>query len=162
MEMPKLIPVPIKTKGKNVFARMWAWITVIRKWEVAENWTYILSDGKKIIIPASFIFDGASIPRPLWGILSPTGMLLIQGLIHDFGYRYNYLWVIDTKGNIEKEMAPKNKERKHWDKLFRQVGEEVNGMKVINFLAWIVLSVLGIFAYNSNRKRNENDIIPKI
>ncbi len=31
-------------------------------------------------------------------ILSPTGVLFIPGLIHDFAYRYDYLWAVNSKG----------------------------------------------------------------
>jgi hypothetical protein len=43
-----------------------------------------LKDGTEIILPADFELDGASIPRIFWGILSPVGLLLIPGLIHDY------------------------------------------------------------------------------
>ena len=45
----------------------------------------------------------------LWFFLSPTGLLLIPGLFHDYGYRYDQLWHLDTKGNISPfPKPPKN------------------------------------------------------
>jgi len=103
MKMPKLIPLPIKTKDKNFFAQMLIWITEVRTWEIVEDWEYDLPDGKKVVVPSGFVFDGASIPRPLWVILSPTGLLLIPGLIHDFGYRFDYIWIVGSDGYVYKD-----------------------------------------------------------
>ena len=91
---------------KSIFLRIWRWITSIRKWKLTEDWEFKLPyDEPVIIIPKGFVFDGASIPRPLWGILSPTGLLLIPGLIHDFAYRYDYLWALDSEGRAYLDAA---------------------------------------------------------
>ena len=58
---------------------------------MARDFEYTLPDGREIVIPEGFVFDGASVPRLLWGLLSPTGLLLIGGLVHDFGYRFDLL-----------------------------------------------------------------------
>ena len=161
MEMPVIIPLPIETKGKGFFQKIWAWITEVRSWKLAENWEYELK-GTRIVIPKGFIFDGASIPRPLWGILSPTGLLLIPGLIHDFGYRFDYLWAVipDTESGYIKihEQAG----QKYWDEVFYYLGMEINGIKTINFIAWLALSTMGFLAWNANRKRNYQDIDPSL
>lgn len=158
MQMPKLMPLPIKTKGKHFFARIWVWITRIRTWEVVEDWAYTLSNGTQIVIPKGFVFDGASIPRPLWAILSPTGLLLVPGLIHDFGYRYDYMWTSDTKGNVYK--IHEGAGQAFWDQIFFREGERVNGMKMINWLAWLALSTMGWMAWSANRKRIAADLQP--
>lgn len=159
MVMPILEPIPIKTRGKSFLKKVWIWITSVRKWKLVENWEYELN-GEKIVIPKDFIFDGASVPRILWGVLSPTGLLLIQGLIHDFGYRYDYLWKVDPEATNGYIKAYKNSGQKYWDKLFYKVGRDVNDMNIINYLAWTVLSTFGGFAWSANRKRNEKDINP--
>lgn len=159
MNMPKMTPIIIKTKNKSLGRQLRAWIGGIRKWEVVEDWDYTLPNGQKIVIPAGFEFDGASIPRPLWAILSPTGLLLIPGLIHDFGYRYDYIWTYDSKGNVFK--GDQGEGQDHWDTLFYDVGMAVNDMEEVNFMAWIALSLFGKLAWKSNRCKNENDIFPK-
>jgi len=159
MEMPKLIPLPIKTKGKKCFKRVWAWITEVRSWELAENWEYNF-EGQCIVIPKGFKFDGASIPRPLWGVLSPIGLLLIPGLIHDFGYRYDYLWIKDSNEELGYKKVKIKDGQKKWDAMFYRVGKKVNGMQLINGLAWTALSTMGCFAWRANRKRNEDEVFP--
>jgi hypothetical protein len=159
MDMPVLSPVPIRTKNETLFIQLWRWITSIRSWQLTEDWKYRF-EGKEIIIPKGFEFDGASIPRPLWFLLSPTGLLLIPGLIHDFGYRYDYLWVADEGSESGYSKCFDEKGRKFWDEMFLRVGQEVNGITVINFLAWLALFLLGFFAWNSNRNNNDDDIYP--
>ncbi len=161
MDMPILTPVPIKTKNRTFCTRFYRWITYVRKWRVVENWHYTLADGSVIVIPKNFVFDGASIPKPLWFLLSPTGLLLIPGLIHDFAYRYDYLWMVKNEnGTTQYEKYQHNAGRYYWDKLFKTVGQNVNGMKIINTLASTALFMAGGCAWEKNRKRNAADISP--
>lgn len=46
--------------------------------------------GQHFIIPAAYEFDGATVPRPLWGIFSPLGVAFEAASLHD--------WLYDTKG----------------------------------------------------------------
>lgn len=159
MEMPQLIPIPIKTKDERVWVRIWRWITSIRKWELVDDWEYKLpGDQPVIVIPKGFVFDGASIPRPLWGVLSPTGLLLIPGLIHDFAYRYDYLWALDAQGRVYK--YKENAGQWVWDSLFRRVGIEVNGIALIDTLAWAALVLLGWLSWMLNSRRKDPEIRP--
>ena len=157
--MPVLRPWPIETKGCGLSKRLWRWVTTVRQWEVVENWEYSLPNGgPRIIIPKGFLFDGASIPRPLWGVLSPIGLLLIPGLIHDFAYRYDYLWAKEADGTIYK--YGKGRGQHFWDTIFKDVGKAVNGMAVIDTLGWATLSVAGWWAWRSNRKLNTPELLP--
>jgi hypothetical protein len=151
--MPKLLPVPIPTaKHETWLPKILTWMFNIRKWELTENWRYQLNEKDEIIIPKGFEFDGASIPRPLWGILSPVGLLLIPGLIHDFGYRHNQLWKIDKEG----EIIPfqKNSGRPYWDDLLFKVSLKINGLVLINLLAWIALTFGGSYTWEKRRKNH--------
>lgn len=96
----------------------------MRNWELAKAWKYKMNNGTTIVIPAKFVFDGASIPKPLWGILSHAGLLLIPGLIHDYAYRHDQLWKLDENGNVVEHL--KGAGRKVWDDLFEEIGNEVN------------------------------------
>ncbi len=159
MNMPKMIPIPIKTQGKSKLVKFWRWLTFIRKWELTEDWKYQLpSDKTEIIIPKGLVFDGASIPRPLWMLLSPTGLLFIPGLIHDFGYRYDYLWTTDSSGKLVK--YKENSGRKFWDDLFWQVNLKVNDMVLIGSLACLALYLFGWWSWWSNRRKKETEIKP--
>ena len=151
IEMQFLKPVPIPTRGVGRFRALWRWIRVVRKWELTAQWQYVLSDKTKIVIPARFEFDGASIPRPFWAILSPVGLLLIPGLIHDFAYRFDFLLEQPSDGGPLKKYRP-DSGRRFWDRLFRDVAIEVNGFKIINSIAWVALRIGGRWAWNKRRR----------
>lgn len=153
-EMPALIPIPIPTKKqKNWLHKLLAFIFKIRRWELAENWCYQLNEEDKIIIPKGFEFDGASIPKIFWAILSPTGLLLIPGLLHDYGYKHNQIWKLGPNDVI----VPFKKEagKDYWDQLFKDVGDKVNGVFLVNVIAWIAVAVGGDGAWNKHRRENK-------
>ena len=194
LKMPELKPVPIATE-KHGFT---VWLHSVRTWELTENWKYTLpvsctgGKGVKIVIPKGFVFDGASIPRPFWAILHPSGLLLIPALVHDFAYRCGFLWeitaekstdketftrthvrkiegeIVEKKETIEKETVTENPGevrryrhesgckkdepgcRKSWDKLFKEIGDEVNGVKGVNWVAWLAVYAFGCSAWKKN------------
>ena len=88
--MPKLRPIPIATAGKGFWGAIWMWLMGTRHWEVADDWAFKIG-GEGYIIPQGFQFDGASIPKFLHTWLSPTGVLLMGGLVHDYAYKYETL-----------------------------------------------------------------------
>ena len=156
--MPVLRPIPIPTVERTLLMRIVVWLHQVREWEVAENWEFTLPDGTPIVIHQGFRFDGASIPRLLWVILSPTGLLLIQGLIHDYAYRYGQLWQVE---NGAVQPYGQGESRTTWDHLFRQTGRQVNGMSFINFAAWLCVYIGGYCAWCSNRTNNEQPVVPQ-
>ena len=149
LEMPILRPILIRTREVGYLKALWNWITKIRKWELIEQWQFELPDKTSVVIPAGFKFDGASIPRPFWFILSPTGLLLIPGLIHDFGYDYDFLLKPKTEGTFPRYQQGAGQH--YWDRLFREVAIAVNGFKIINWIAWVALWAFGWFAWRSRR-----------
>ena len=155
-KMPCLRPLPIPTvKRQNMFSRLLVWIFEVRKWELEKPWTFTLQDGTTIVFNRGFTFDGASVPRPLWILLSPVGLLLIPGLIHDYGYRFRQLWQVTDDGSVEPYMS--GQKRKHWDNLFRQVSRQVNGIAIVGGFAWLALKLFGCFAWKRCRK---NEVPP--
>jgi hypothetical protein len=118
-----------------------------------QNWRFKLDNGIEIVLPKGFKFDGASVPRIFWAILSPVGLLLIPGLIHDYGYRFNQIWHLNANGEIEPYM--KQAGRKAWDNLFQSVGIQVNGFALIDFIAWVGVRAGGCFAWRKHRKEHE-------
>lgn len=153
MNMPKVRPVPIKTKDKGFFRATWTWIRLTRKWEVIEEYRYTLKDGTTVLIPEGFIFDGASIPKLLRGILSPTGLLFIPGLLHDYAYKHNQLLMTGLGKQIKSYMP--NAGKMFWDKMFREEANRVNGMSAINWAAWSGLFVGGHFTWWQHRRRQK-------
>ena len=140
--------------------RVLVWLFDIRKWQLLQNWHFKLENGIEIVLHEDFTFDGASILRIFWFLLSPVGLLLIPGLIHDYGYRYDQIWQKNANGEIEPYM--KEAGRKAWDDHFRTVGLQVNGFAGIDFIAWLGLRIGGCFAWHKHRQTNESPVPPRL
>lgn len=152
--MPKLRPLKIKTAGKGFWGAIWMWLTGTRHWEVADDWQFTIM-GEDYIIPQGFRFDGASIPKFLHTWLSPTGVLLMGGLIHDYAYKYATLLKSDQKETMGKIT------QKQADQIFRDINIEQNGFHFLNYLAYYALRLGGWVAWNGHRKRNEEVEVSK-
>ena len=158
--MPQLKPVPIATNGLPLLLRIWALLTTVRKWEVVKDWRMMLPNGVIIVIPKGFIFDGASVPKPLWFLLSPVGLLLVAGLVHDFAYRYGYLWQAGAEAQTYTKYVHGGGKHYDWDELFLGINLEVNGMIITDHIASLLLAMFGSIAWEKNRNLKSPEISP--
>ena len=144
-EYPLMKPLRIATKGKGFFRMILMWLLGVRHWEIAEDFNYEIN-GDKFVIPAGFKFDGASIPKFLHTFLSPVGVLLMGGLVHDYAYKYETLLKInkaETMGVLTQKKA---------DQIFRDINIEINGFYLMNQLAYYSLRLGGFLAWRKHRK----------
>ena len=144
-DYPVMRPIRIATKGKGFFKMILMWILGTRHWEIANDFEYELN-GTKYVIPAGFKFDGASIPKFLHTFLSPVGVLLLGGLVHDYAYKYAALQ--------PKKGAVLLLNQKKSDEIFRDINIEINGFYFMNYLAYWSLRLGGFMAWNKHRKVN--------
>lgn len=79
-QMPTLRPVPIVTDGQSLLRRLWGEVAGFRKWVLVEDFDASLPDGQAIHIPAGFVFNGPSIPRPIWSLLGIAVLFILLGL----------------------------------------------------------------------------------
>ena len=159
--MPVLVPLPIPTKNQpSPLHKLVVFVTKIRRWKLAENWKFKLNNGITIVIPEGFEFDGASIPKIFWALLSPTGLLLLPGLIHDYGYRYDQIWKVEKDGSFV--AYEKNAGKEYWDNLFQEVGDQVNAVFLINLIAKLAVLVGGRRTWDKYRVIGEEAKPPKI
>ena len=143
-EMPKMQPVSIPTASKGFWGAILLWLTGTRQWVITEDFHYSLG-GVGYKIPAGFQFDGASVPKFLATFLSPVGVLLMGGLVHDYGYKYATLMKKDGSN-----IGPRD--QKYMDGLFRDICIEVNGFYALNYLAYWALRLAGFVAWNGHKK----------
>lgn len=146
-ELPHMRPIRIPTKDKGFWGAVWLWIMTVRNWTIMKDFHYTIN-GEKYVIPAGFTFDGASVPKFLASFLSPVGVLLIGGLVHDYGYKYKTLLKADKKSTCGE------KDQKWMDETFRDINIQVNGFHFLNYLAYWALRIGGFVAWNGHRKRN--------
>ena len=145
-DYPHMKPIKIPTKGKGFWTAIMLWVFGTRRWEITKDFHYSLN-GENFIIPKGFKFDGASVPKFLAQFLSPVGLLLIGGLIHDYGYKYETL--------LRKNKTTNGIRSQKWmDKTFRDINIEVNGFYFLNYLAYWALRLGGWVAWNKHRKVN--------
>ena len=146
-EMPNLRPIVIETKGRGFWGSTWQWFRSTRLWELTKDWHYTIDD-VEYVVPKGFQFDGASGPKFLRTFFSPVGIMLIGGLVHDYGYKYETLLLKGKK----KTIGIKN--QKWMDEVFRDININVNGFYVFNLLSYYSLRLAGFIAWNGHRKRN--------
>tara|TARA_B100000003_G_scaffold97191_1_gene87092 strand:- start:1347 stop:1937 length:591 start_codon:yes stop_codon:yes gene_type:complete len=146
-EYPHMKPIRIATKDKGFWSAVIMWLLGGRRWEISKDFVYELN-GVKYVIPKGFTFDGASVPKFLATFLSPVGVLLLGGLIHDYAYKYAALKPALQKSSI---LVLNQKQA---DKIFRDINIEVNGFYFLNYLAYWALRLGGWLAWNGHRKRN--------
>jgi len=63
------------------------------RYVLMEEYTYTWSESGalfRITVPRGFEYDGASVPRLLWGVtgLRPDGLIRAAALVHDFVYAF--------------------------------------------------------------------------
>ena len=145
-DYPHMKPIRIATKGKGFWGALMLWVFGTRHWEVAKDFNYSINK-QNFVIPKGFKFDGASVPKFLAQFLSPVGVLLIGGLIHDYGYKYETLLLKNGK-------TIGIRSRQWMDKTFRDINIEVNGFYFLNYLAYWALRLGGWVAWNKHRKIN--------
>lgn len=147
--MPILKPLPILTANQDdTLDKLIVMIFSIRKWQLQKAFVFE-HRGRHFVIPAGFEFDGASIPKILWAIVSPVGLFLIPGLIHDFGYRYNGIFVLNEQSEPVWDTSISNQEE--WDDLFQDIGDDVNQFPLLNAIANFALWLGGFAAWTNWR-----------
>jgi len=146
-EMPHMRPILIPTRDRGFFGAVWMWLLGTRHWEITKDFHYSLSK-EEFVIPAGFQFDGASVPKFLSAWLSPVGVLLVGGLVHDYAYKYQTLLKKNKKTSLGKIT------QKDADIIFRDINIEQNGFVLLNKLAYWALRIGGFVAWNGHRKRD--------
>ncbi len=77
-----------------------------REWEIVDDYTY-RGASFHITVEASFVYNGASIPRMFWRVIGPpmAGKYAHATLLHDWLYRNKGYMRGDTWVSISRERA---------------------------------------------------------
>lgn len=143
-EYPILQPIKIATAGKGFWTMIQIWLFGSRKWKVAKDFKYRL-DGESYVIPKGFTCDLASTPKFLHFILSPSGLLMLAGLVHDHAFKHASLLKADKKTTMKLD-------QKKADEIFLDINLQINGFYLLNKLAFWSLRLAGFAAWNKHRK----------
>ena len=174
----RLEMLPIKTVGKPVYAKYWAWLMEPRRVRVLEPFNVPRPQGGYYVIPGGFEFDGGSIPRWLlvvvvlinqimgidgvlaWVLMSLVlvglmlerfGLMLSAYAVHDFAVRYGCLRAADGRFETVDTVASANR-------IMRRVNFATNDMILLGWVAHLAV-VLGAWrAWRSYR--NDYNVVP--
>jgi len=145
--------------------------TLQSDWKICiSNITYCKEINGEIVIPREvdnklIHFDGASVPFP-WivsflslGILRPLGVMLTASIVHDFAFKFGWLFV-QEKGNPDSRRREEVR-REDVDKLFRDTITTVNRLYIVGWLAWYFVRLGWFFGVPYAGKRfNVKDGVP--
>jgi hypothetical protein len=89
------------------------------------KYPHIDDDFPGILVPAGYITNGASVPKVLRDIISPTGYLFRAAVVHDYLY---YSKIVS---------------RRKADNIFRKIVLDDTGSRLLAYGIWIALRVSG-------------------
>lgn len=115
-------------------------------WAVAEPLTYYTKDGDTIRLPAGFVTDLASIPRPATALFIPSGGYSLAAVFHDLLYA--------TKGTAVWKDHPAGISRKPYtraeaDRILLQAMEDLNVGRFTRFCIWAAVRLGGAAGWGS-------------
>lgn len=146
VSLPILQPLPIPTRDLVWYLAYFNWLFYRRDYRLHEDWYYRLPTGELICICAGFVFDGASIPRFAWLFLTPIGILLIPGLLHDYAYKHKRLPAPDGSAAVAYNT------RRSADRMFLEVCHITNGLLLLDLLCTLIVRLFGGIAWRKHRR----------
>jgi hypothetical protein len=107
-----------------------------RRWQILADFVYESPKHGTITVPAGFITDLNSIPRPLWWVSTPADFPH-TGVLHDFVYATHRLSRADA------------------DHLYREALDAEGAHKFRRVTRWLTLRAFGWMAYRKHQKNEE-------
>lgn len=142
----------IETKEISFLKRIWRFFSFRRKFEVMENYILWWEELQMfVLIPKTFIYDGASVPKLLGTFYSTVGVLFLGAGPHDIGYRYEGLFLINP---ITGELVFQRMSKRTLDDLFDNMCKKETGMSFASRLAKNTVRFIGILPWKKYRKEN--------
>lgn len=76
-----------------------------RRWTFTHPWQVELEYYGWVTIPKGFITDGATVPRILYWLFSPTGALFVPSLVHDYCLVNHALHTVNGPVGVDNDTA---------------------------------------------------------
>lgn len=103
-------------------------------------------------VPAGFISDGLSVPKPLRILFDPLGVSVLPAVLHDYLVRYRV--GLDARG----QLVASGLSRRECDARFRRAAARINGMPDYAALLWIAVRVGGWIPWRNHRRRDRTGV----
>ena len=154
---PIIQPIKLYTLGQSWFKKFTKSLKS-RTWRLIGDYRlYVPEHEKEYFAPKGFVLNLASVPRFLWPILPPDGLLLVPSVFHDFGYAYGGLIFRHVgTGGVCDSICFVKMSRKEIDQHLAYVGKEINDIKILPIISYVFLRMFGLIAWNRHRKKNRN------
>lgn len=110
------------------------------QWILVESFRCQLSDGYVLTIPAGYIFDGHSVPRPFWAVFPPFGRDIVSALVHDYLYEYG------ASVGYKRAFAD-------YQHLYFSLKPEYNISRIRSYGAWVAIRLFGFVFWHFGQKR---------
>ena len=119
---------------------------------LSEDYTYSYS--LMVAIPMGFVWDGASVPRWLWGVsgIRPDGLIRAAALVHDWWYRGSPLLPDGLRHSVPG--CKMTLCRKDADDLFYKISREAGVPRRQAWRAYLAVRMFGKKAWNQRRKKS--------
>lgn len=91
IERPRVIVVPTEQRTQQAppLIRHWTWGQKKGLWELGENYAVQMREPEGNVIfriDQGYLYNLASVPRPIWPLINPFELSTLAPLIHDFLY----------------------------------------------------------------------------
>lgn len=109
-----------------------------RLWRLEQPLQYDIGElgsGRTVVVPAGFVTDGASVPRPLWSVLPTWGRYSRAAVIHDFLCR----------AVAEGKPHPQAPDRKTADAIFYEAMAVCGVNGAVRLTMWAAVRAAGMF-----------------
>jgi Protein of unknown function (DUF1353) len=110
------------------------------EWRLERDYMY-RDRATRIRIPAGFVFDLSSVPRPFWSLIAPFELSIVAPLLHDVLYRHG--------GNLPPKWVkpPRTYTRAEVDRMFRRIMEAEEVSRWRRVLAYWAVRLFGRLAW---------------
>ena len=105
-------------------------------WKLLSPFTYYM-DGEYVRVPAGYVTDFATVPRILWGLVSPWGEYGRASVVHDY-------LCSDKKVTNTKTQEIRICTRKEADKIFLEAMKDLNVNVVVCYAMYFSVRVFAI------------------
>jgi hypothetical protein len=111
-----------------------------RSWVLySPDFAFMPEEGEEVAVPAGFITDFASVPRPLWWLFAPWGRHGHAAVIHDWGY------------------YKQDRTRREYDRIFLDAMRTLGVGRLKRYAMWLAVRGPGWFAWRANKRRSLAD-----
>lgn len=144
--LPIVQPLPLINRNDPWYHRLSQAMFRRPQYLVLEDYfTFVPSVNAWCFLPKNFIFDFASVPRPLTFMFEPAGFWAYPAGPHDFGYRFGGL-MLSPGPHQEYSFIPLS--RYQLDLVFKSMANKSNRLPGLNAIGTVALRVAGSLCHD--------------